>query len=1088
MKNWSIERLALTGLGIAFGVFASLALVGWHYMQKTQEASVSIDLVQETLITLERMISDMQGAEAARFGYLVSGTAHYLTSNRDDTLAVKESLRKVVQLTEGNAKQQERLTQIKQLINRQDEVFYYNQNLRKNGWDKPNPAAFNLGASVSTEIHHIMDQLIATENSRLRERTTKKVFQLNGYRTAFMLSQGAMAALLAYIFLTIRTRHGSILFVRVDQAVRESEQRYRLIVETANDGICILEHDGVINFLNARLAGMLGYQVGECLGHSIFEFIDSSLIEQVKRRLDRRKEVIGETYDLLFKHRDGTDVCVIVGSQPIRGQNGEFLSTLATITDITARKKIEKALQESEFLWKFALEGAGDGVWDWNNQTRQVTYSRRWKEMLGYDEHEIENSFEGWERLIHPMDKSAALLAFNDYIEGKTGQYHQEYRLRCKDGHWKWLLSRGAVVERDADGKPLRTVGVHSDISASKQAEQVKVHLMLEAAPDPMFLIADDGMIQYANQVSCKVFGYPTSDLIGMEIETLVPFALRGKHLHLRAAFKQGGKPHAMAANREINGQKRDGAVFPAEISLGLLKMDGGNFVIANVRDVSQRKLAEAQSKRLALVAQKTTTSVIITDADGRIEWVNSAFCKMTGYGFSEVVGRKPGEFFPPPNADPASLGMMCHCMAARTACEIDAVNYKKDGTPYWLNSKMDPVFDGDHRLEYFIAVQNDISDRKETEAELFASRERLESIFNAVSDGVVVLAKDGLVESNPAAQRILGLSQPQMATIKSMASLQAALHMVNEDGDAFGPVENPLLVSLRTGEALRNVIIRINKPDGTLAWIAVNTEPLRDANGAAYMVVGSFTDISERKRATETLQQTLGQLRRLTDHQENIKEIERKRIARDIHDDLGQNLLALKLDVSTLYTRTVISHPRLNARVGMVLENIDATIKSVRAIINDLRPATLELGLYPAVEWQLKQFQQVSGIACTMVALEEEFQSGLSDELISATFRILQESLSNIARHAQATEVNIALSHQDGQLQMQVRDNGIGIQPPDRRKENSFGLIGIKERIIALGGELLIDSTQDNGTTLTMTMPLGGVRRGPAAGVATPV
>jgi signal transduction histidine kinase len=222
--------------------------------------------------------------------------------------------------------------------------------------------------------------------------------------------------------------------------------------------------------------------------------------------------------------------------------------------------------------------------------------------------------------------------------------------------------------------------------------------------------------------------------------------------------------------------------------------------------------------------------------------------------------------------------------------------------------------------------------------------------------------------------------------------------------------------------------------------------------------------------RLKEALQQSKNSLLQLLAHQERVKEEERKRIAREIHDDLGQNLLALRIDISMLHSRTAHGHPRLHAWVGVALNNVDATIKSVKSIINNLRPFELELGLQAAIEWQLKGFERTSGIACHLI-IETTFAFTLRDEQALTVFRILQESLSNITRHARATKAEITLSRNDHAFSMTVKDNGVGMNPDDRRKENSFGLVGIKERVSSLCGEFIINST-GKGTVLSISIP----------------
>jgi signal transduction histidine kinase len=230
---------------------------------------------------------------------------------------------------------------------------------------------------------------------------------------------------------------------------------------------------------------------------------------------------------------------------------------------------------------------------------------------------------------------------------------------------------------------------------------------------------------------------------------------------------------------------------------------------------------------------------------------------------------------------------------------------------------------------------------------------------------------------------------------------------------------------------------------------------------------------INERKLAEAALRQSREELRQLASYQERIKEDERKRIAREIHDELGQNLLALRIDVSLLHTRTGNTHPILNRKVHSVLDHIDSTMKAMRSIINNLRPTVLDLGLNAAMEWQVKEFQRRTAIICELLMPEEELV--LDDERATALFRILQESLNNILRHAKATCAQIELFNDNGLLCMKVTDNGVGMFPDCRRKANSFGLVGIKERVSSLGGELVIENGPDKGTTLIVCIPIEG-------------
>ncbi|QNA90990.1 histidine kinase [Massilia sp. Dwa41.01b] len=267
---------------------------------------------------------------------------------------------------------------------------------------------------------------------------------------------------------------------------------------------------------------------------------------------------------------------------------------------------------------------------------------------------------------------------------------------------------------------------------------------------------------------------------------------------------------------------------------------------------------------------------------------------------------------------------------------------------------------------------------------------------------------------------------------------------------------------------------------DSLLPWVAM----LAGVTGTALLYALFQTLSSSRRRAIELaeemtgelrgseakLQKTNDNLRRLAAHAETIKESERKRIAREIHDDLGQNLLALRIEVDLLASRTNERHPLLHARAQWMLEQIDATIKSVRQIINDLRPNVLDLGLTAAVDWQITEFQRRTGIPCELVSDNHDLH--VSDRCATTLFRILQESLTNVSRHARATAVRVELALDPDAISMSVSDNGIGLKTGGGQKPGSFGLVGIEERVRILGGKCVITSRPGAGTTVHVSIP----------------
>ncbi|GEM_PF-3323472 len=226
--------------------------------------------------------------------------------------------------------------------------------------------------------------------------------------------------------------------------------------------------------------------------------------------------------------------------------------------------------------------------------------------------------------------------------------------------------------------------------------------------------------------------------------------------------------------------------------------------------------------------------------------------------------------------------------------------------------------------------------------------------------------------------------------------------------------------------------------------------------------------DIEERSRSSQELARSHEQVRQLAEHNARVKENERKRIAREIHDDLGQTMAALKMDLSMMLADTPAQGTR--ERLQSALTQIDHTLTNMRLIINELRPPVLDLGLDAAIEWEASKFARRTGIACQIDV--SPIDACVSDEIATALYRITQESLTNIMRHANATAVMVKLVTEPGWIFLTITDNGVGLENGCRRKEKSFGLIGIAERVYALGGAFTTDSTAATGTRLAIALP----------------
>ena len=229
--------------------------------------------------------------------------------------------------------------------------------------------------------------------------------------------------------------------------------------------------------------------------------------------------------------------------------------------------------------------------------------------------------------------------------------------------------------------------------------------------------------------------------------------------------------------------------------------------------------------------------------------------------------------------------------------------------------------------------------------------------------------------------------------------------------------------------------------------------------------------DITERQRAQEDRQRSFEQLRALAARLQSVREEERKRVAREIHDQLGQALTAIKLDLSSLVRQLPTSQNHLSKRGAPLLQLVDETIERVRRISTELRPGMLDdLGLAATVEWAAEEFAARTGTKC-LLDLPPEY-APVDSETATAVFRIFQETLTNVARHANASEVRVRLAEQDGDLTLEVHDNGRGIGEEELASADSLGILGMRERALLLGGTLSITGESGKGTTVRLRIP----------------
>jgi PAS domain S-box-containing protein len=366
---------------------------------------------------------------------------------------------------------------------------------------------------------------------------------------------------------------------------------------------------------------------------------------------------------------------------------------------------------------------------------------------------------------------------------------------------------------------------------------------------------------------------------------------------------------------------------------------------------------------------------------------------------------------------------------------------------------------------ESLAAANADLETRiRERTQSLEESQARLNGVVTGAPDAIITIdGTETVVLANPAAGDMFGYTAQQMIGLPLNQLIPERYrpgHGAHIERFAASAVVTRRMSAMRVVHALRS--------DGTEFPVDASISQITIGGKKLYTVI--LRDISEEIRAKNNLEQSRKELRELTAALEYVQEEERKRIAQELHDDLGQQLTVLKMDASLIRSK-LAPEQRDVLRIAERLEGVlTRTVQSVRRISADLRPAMLDdLGLVPALEELVQHISQHSGLECRLAASED---LRVVDRLATPLFRVAQESLNNAVKHAQASRIVVSLFEEDSRLVMRIEDDGKGITQDDRRKRKSYGLIGMRERVYALGGDFEVRSQERAGTTVEVRVP----------------
>ncbi len=493
---------------------------------------------------------------------------------------------------------------------------------------------------------------------------------------------------------------------------------------------------------------------------------------------------------------------------------------------------------------------------------------------------------------------------------------------------------------------------------------------------------------------------------------------------------------------------------------------DGAKMEYGYAEDITERKMVEIElaesENRLKTILQNEPECVKLMDKEGCLLDINPAGLAMIEADSLEMVkGKKVIDLINEPYRAQYSKLLEDVFNGNTVTMEFTITGLK--GTQRWLETHAVPFRNADKEIISVLAVTRDITKRKMAE-------ENETQLTQKLLKGAEI-AHFGFIDWNLISNE-MNLSQQanEIFGIKEDRLLSATFVKEIVHPDDVQLIHDNLELAAK-GLKEYQLDHRIVFLDGSIKWVSTRAELDRDEDGTPTRFFGTVLDITEQKKTELQINNYNEQLRLLTTHLQNVREEERTRIGREIHDELGQQLTAIKMDVAWIQKNTSDKKETINNKLKNIIELLDGSNQSVRKILNELRPATLDnYGLPEAMEWHIKQFTDNTHIPADITISNPELK--LHEDIATNIFRIFQESLTNITRYAKAKKVLISLIVVDKTINMSIEDDGVGFDTGTILNTKTFGILGMRERVRSLDGHFEINSAKGKGTKISISLP----------------
>lgn len=696
-------------------------------------------------------------------------------------------------------------------------------------------------------------------------------------------------------------------FVKDITEIRNARETMQQTLEQAIDAVVTIDENNNITFFNKAAENLWGYERDEVLGQNVKMLVPKAIQSNHDGYVNRNREtgenkIVGTSREIEVPRKDGSTVWCNLALSKVE-VDGKIVYT-AFVKDITKERDARETNNQT-------LEQAVDAVVTIDEHNNVTFFNTAAEKLWGYSREQVVG------QNVRMLVPKAIQANHDSYVDAnrETGENKivgtsREIEVPRADGSTVWCNLALSKVE--VSGKISYTAFV-KDVTKEHEAREV-INQTLEQAIDAVVTIDEHNNVTFFNAAAEKLWGYQRDEVIGQNVKLLVPHEIQKHHDGYVNANRNSGINKIVGTSREVPVFRKDGSQVWGNLSLSRVNVGGKTLYTAFVKDVTEEVNNRERMETLSLVADETDNSVVITDAKGRIEYVNPGFTRLTGYSFEEVAGKTPGSMLQGELTDKNTVAKIRERLADAKPFYEEILNYTKSGEPYWISLSINPIFDARGQVRKFVSVQANVTETKQNALE---SSSRMDAIRR--SNAVVEWSPKGeLVDVNESFAKIVGRTVDEVLQLKQAYSLGSIL-------------ESNEVAQVSAGQHLdKNLTLNISDQE---IFISANIQPIRNYQGDISRIVMYASDQTQRRAAinesSALMTDVLGKISQIASDISTIsKQTNLLSLNAGIESaqagDAGQGFSIIAGEIRRLATGSSSSAKEINDMISTTREKID--------------------------------------------------------------------------------------------------------------------------------------------------------------------